>query len=48
MKQNRCKTALDNVAVAAKATSKADKTPTPNNEDIKKEAIRKFIKSRCH
>ena len=48
MKQNRCKTALDNVC-------KNKATATPNNEDIKnvvedtkKEAIRKFIKSRRH
>lgn len=46
MKQNRCKTALDNVC-KNKATS------APNNEDIKvedtkKEDIRKFIKSRRH
>ena len=45
MKQNRCKTALDNVC----------KNKETNNEDIKnvvedtkKEAIRKFIKSRRH
>lgn len=52
MKQNRCKTALDNIC-KNKALAKA--TATPNNEDIKnvvedtkKEAIRKFIKSRYH
>lgn len=51
MKQNRCKTALDNVC-KNKVTAK---TATPNNEDIKnvvedtkKETIRKFIKSRRH
>lgn len=41
MKQNRCKTALDNVC-------KNKVTATTNNEDTKKEAIRKFIKSRRH
>lgn len=44
MKQNRCKTALDNICKNKATTSIA----TPNNEDIKKEAIRKFIKSRRH
>ena len=51
MKQNRCKIALDNVC-KNKATAKTAKTAataataTPDNEAIKKEAIRKFIKSR--
>lgn len=51
MKQNRCKTALDNIC-KNKATAA---TAATNNEDIKnvvedtkKEAIRKFIKSRYH
>ena len=55
MKQNRCKTALDNVC-KNKATAVTTATAkTPNNEDIKnvvedtkKETIRKFIKSRRH
>lgn len=49
MKQNRCKTALDN----AKAACKNKAQSAQNNEviekaveDTKKEAIRKFIKSR--
>ena len=45
MKQNRCKIALDNVC-KNKATAATAKTATPDNEAIKKEAIRKFIKSR--
>ena len=52
MKQNRCKTALDNVCKNKVTTATAK---TPNNEDIKnvvedtkKETIRKFIKSRRH
>ena len=47
MKQNRCKTALDNVC-KNKETAETVETATPNNEDTKKESIRKFIKSRRH
>ena len=45
MKQNRCKIALDNVC-KNKATNNEDIKNVV--EDTKKEAIRKFIKSRHH
>ena len=53
MKQNRCKIALDNVCKNKATTSTAFAAATTDNEaiknaveDTKKEAIRKFIKSR--
>ena len=49
MKQNRCKIALDNVCKnkATSVTATQDNEAIKNAvEDTKKEAIRKFIKSR--
>lgn len=47
MKQNRCKIALDNVCKNKATTATPDNEAIKNAvEDTKKEAIRKFIKSR--